>query len=76
LTDFTPAKGFSPSKIVNRPNVYLFSKLHGHETVEIQRGPPQLKSDEDAYGMRQDFANEAMLEVPQIAPEPHHSVAP
>ena len=44
----------------------LFSGLRRDEPIEVQRRPPELKIDEDAYGMGQDFANQPVLIVPQI----------
>ena len=40
--------------------------LYDHQAIQIQRRAPQLQIEEDAPGVGQHFADQAMLEVPQI----------
>src|SRR5712692_10852649 len=50
----------------NRCNVRLFWGLRGHEPVEVKSGASELEIEKDGHGMREHFANKAMLKMPQI----------
>ena len=44
----------------------LFWGLRGHEPVEVKSGASELEIEKDGHGMREHFANKAMLKMPQI----------
>jgi len=46
--------------------VPLFSSLYSDQPIEIEERPPEVKIQKDADSMHQHFANEAMLEMPEI----------
>ena len=46
----------------------LFVSLESDEAIEVKRRSPQVKVEKHADGMGQDFANQPMLEVPEVMP--------
>jgi len=74
--DTDPLVSFRPSRTIHflffkrksqeKPNVPLFSSLDSDQPIEIEERPPEVKIQKDADSIHQQFANEAMLEMPEI----------